>query len=1000
MFALALAGAIAAAAVSISQVIAAPPSQAAGEVLPGRYIVVLEDGAVLKGKKGKDAGPAAVAKDHGVAPDFVYGSALRGFAGPAAAKQAKALAADPRVASVEPDRTVRALAQSLPTGVDRIDADANPTAAIGEDGGEVPVTVAIIDTGIDLDHPDLNVATGLGMTCASGKPSFDDQNGHGSHVAGSVAALDNETGVVGVAPGAPVAPVRVLSPNGSGSLSCVIAGIDHVTANAEAIAVANMSLGWQGNSPGARTAIQGSVEAGVVYAVAAGNESDDVYGPDGEFGSGDEYEPASYPEVAAISALADSDGSSGGGGGDTAYGPDDSFATFSNFSAAVVGENPVESPGKAVDLLLPGVAILSTYKDGGYATASGTSMASPHAAGLAALHIAANGRASDAAGVATIRQALIDAGRDQASGLRLAHPETEPDEFPEPLGWAGSSVVNAAPTAADASATTDEDSPVTVTLEGADPESCELDFSIVSGPTSGSLGAIGDEACTAGEPNSDSATVEYTPDPDFNGEDSFVFRVTDGDGAFDEATVTITVNAVNDAPVANDDSASTDVDTSVTVNVLANDSDVDGDSLTIDRYDAESAAGGSVSCDTETGECAYTPAEGFSGEDSFAYEATDGELASNTATVTIGVSSPPSAEAVSTSTKEDSPVPVTLEGADPESCELDFSIVSGPASGSLGAIGDEACVEGEPNNDSATVDYTPEADFNGEDSFVFKVTDGDGASDEATVTVTVEAVNDAPVAEDDAYSTGEGETLAVEAPGVLGNDSDVDGDSLAASLVSGPSNGTLELNADGSLAYEPETGFSGEDSFAYEASDGALVSNTATVTIAVEAAAPSGFLDDFEGDVSGWSASGFWHLADDTECVTPGYVSATHSFYFGSESKCSYKDGRKQVLGALTSPELAVGAEATLTFGSWREVESYSGGAYDKTWVEVSHDGGASWTTVWYRDSTDPSLVEWTTESVALSPSGETALVRFRFDTVDGVANEYRGWLIDDVAVG
>ena len=900
MFGLLLAAMVAATTIGISQAVAAPPGppqssppgQSSADVLPGRYIVVLKGDA---GKPGK--GPAAVAKDHGVAPDFLYKSALRGFAGPASAKQAKALAADPRVASVEPDRTVHALAQDLPTGVDRIDADVNSTAAIGD----VLVTVAVIDTGIDLDHPDLDVAAGLGMSCASGKKTPDDQNGHGSHVAGSIGALDNSIGVVGVAPGAEVVPVRVLSPNGSGSLSCVIDGIDHVTLKAATIAVANMSLGWQGNSSGTRTAIEGSVAAGVVYTVAAGNEGDDVYGPDGKFGSGDEYEPASYPEVAAISALADSDGTAGGSGANTSYGPDDSFATFSNYSATVVAENPVKSPGKAIDLLLPGVAILSTYKDGGYATISGTSMASPHAAGLAALHIAGNGRATNAAGVAEIRQALIDAGRDQASGKRLLalHLATEPDSNHEPLGWAGSTTTNSSPTAIAASDSTAEDTAVSVTLAGSDVESCELGFSIVSGPANGSLGAIGDEACVAGTPNADTATVTYTPNADFNGADSFVFRVTDGDGAFDEATVSVTVDAVNDAPLAGDVSVSTPEDTeaSWTPDV----SDVDGDVLT----------------------CSI-PAEG------------------------------------------------------------------GPSNGAASVASN--CSSGS---------YTPNPDFNGADSFTYKVSDG-SASDTATVSVTVSAVNDAPLAVDDSASTDVDTAVSLN---VLSNDSDLDGDSLALDRydTSSAAGGSVSCElASGECTYAPPSGFSGEDSFTYEATDGALVSNTATVTIGVEAAAPSGFLEDFEGDVSSWTASGYWHLADDTGCTSPspGYTSATHSAYFGNGSTCSYANRRKQVLGTLTSPSIGVGGSATLSFSSWREVESYAGSAFDRTWVEVSYDGGASWETVWYRDSSDPSLAEWTAESVALSPGGESVRVRFRFDTVDGVANDYRGWLIDDVSVG
>ena len=146
--------------------------------------------------------------------------------------------------------------------------------------------------------------------------------------------------------------------------------------------VVNMSVGWLESDANSRafhrTAIQGAVNAGIVVVVAAGNEEDDVYGPDGTLDNDSDYIPASFPEAATISALADSDGEPGGNGADTSAGKDDSFASFSNFSASVAAGNPVTSPGDAIDLLLPGVSILSTYKGGMHATYSGTSMSSPH----------------------------------------------------------------------------------------------------------------------------------------------------------------------------------------------------------------------------------------------------------------------------------------------------------------------------------------------------------------------------------------------------------------------------------------------------------------------------------------------------------------------------------------------------------------------------------------------------------------------------------------------
>jgi len=198
-------------------------------------------------------------------------------------------------------------------------------------------------------------------------------------VAGIIAALDNSIGVVGVAPQAKLIPVKVLDRTGSGTWSSVICGIDWVTANASSlgIKVANMSLGGTGtsdnncgntNSDALHKAVCRSRDAGVTYVVAAGNES----------GSASKLVPAAYDDaVITVSALADSDGKPGGLGPKTSYGPDDTFATFSNY-------------GSIVDLGAPGVSIYSTYKGGKYATMSGTSMASPHVAGVAALYISGN----------------------------------------------------------------------------------------------------------------------------------------------------------------------------------------------------------------------------------------------------------------------------------------------------------------------------------------------------------------------------------------------------------------------------------------------------------------------------------------------------------------------------------------------------------------------------------------------------------------------------------
>ena len=418
---------------AFSQKRIAPKKRQQG-IIPGQYIVTFQDYIQEPGVVAE-----RLAKLYKFGLRHVYKRALKGFSAKMTENIAEYLKQDPDVAFVEPDRRVYAVAQTVPTGVMRIQADQNSTAQ----SSPVDVDVAIIDTGIDLDHPDLNVVENTRCTTAWGScmdGQGDDDNGHGTHVAGTVAALDNDLGVLGVAPGARLWAVKVLDRNGSGYLSWVIKGIDWVTAHAAEIEVANLSLSWQGNSSSARQAMQNSVAQGVVYVVAASNEAQDVYGADGIFGTADDIEPASYPEVATISAMCDTDGQTGGTGAPGSYGADDSFASFSNFSRSVIPQNPVTSPGAAIDLSLPGVDILSTYINGSYAIGSGTSMASPHAAGLAALYIAENGRASDAAGVYAIRQALIDAGveQDNENGLSVLN---DPDGNWERLGWAGTEAI-------------------------------------------------------------------------------------------------------------------------------------------------------------------------------------------------------------------------------------------------------------------------------------------------------------------------------------------------------------------------------------------------------------------------------------------------------------------------------------------------------------------------------------------------------------------------------
>jgi subtilisin family serine protease len=290
----------------------------------------------------------------GFRAEHVFSAALRGFSARLTARQIADLEDDPNVALVEPDGEMHTFAQTLPWGINKIDADISSTLAGNGSGAITNVNVYIIDTGIGA-HQDLNRVAHVNF--AGGRN--DDCHGHGTHVAGTASARDNAVDVVGVAPGAPLTGVKVLSCNGSGSTSGVIKGVDWVTANAKKPAVANMSLGG-GASTALDNAVKNTAASGVFYALAAGNSGANACNSSpARAGAGTNN---------GIMTVAATDSS-------------DREASWSNY-------------GNCVDIWAPGVSILSTRRGGGTTTMSGTSMASPHGAGAAALYLSDNTNAS------------------------------------------------------------------------------------------------------------------------------------------------------------------------------------------------------------------------------------------------------------------------------------------------------------------------------------------------------------------------------------------------------------------------------------------------------------------------------------------------------------------------------------------------------------------------------------------------------------------------------
>jgi subtilisin len=379
----------------------------------GRWIVVY--------KKGTDVGTTArrQATKIGFATERTFSHTIRGFSAALDPRQVRLLRNDPSVAAIVPDERIALAAQSYPTGINRVGTRISAVAKIDGLDGRVDADVAIVDTGISKIVADLNVAGGYNCSTTD-RTAWRDVHGHGTHVAGTVGAIDNASGVVGVAPGVRLWAVKILNDSGSGLLSWYVCGLDWIAAQRDPADAArpkfesvNMSVAKSGKDDAAcgsknadilHAAICRLVASGVTVVAAAANDSANAAG----------RVPAAYNEVITVSALADTDGKPGGLGGHRCYSwgsydADDTFANFSNY-------------GSDIDLIAPGKCIWSTVP-GGYAYMSGTSMAAPHVAGAVALLKASRPQLKPA----EVREAL------QYLGNSNWKTTTDPDSIHEKL---------------------------------------------------------------------------------------------------------------------------------------------------------------------------------------------------------------------------------------------------------------------------------------------------------------------------------------------------------------------------------------------------------------------------------------------------------------------------------------------------------------------------------------------------------------------------------------
>ena len=780
------------------------------------------------------------------------------------------------------------------------DADIDAPEAWARSTGSPNVTVAVIDSGVDYTHPDLAANYAGGQDFFNGDLDPMDDQGHGTHVAGIIAAaMNNPTGdpaaaegVVGVAPNARILAYKVCGADGSCSDFAIQEAI--AQAIADHAMVINMSFGGPDYSQSMDEALQTAWAAGLVLVAAAGNNGTEAL-----------TYPAALRNVISVGA----------------FDEDDNRASFSTF-------------GSWVDIAAPGNVIMSTYPmaqcaasdvpgdTGCYTWLSGTSMASPFVAGAAALvwsrgDVTSNQQvvdillnSADPAGVASARldtwtahgglnianalayavsnlPPVADAGPDQdvtdtgfdgvelvtldGSGSRDADGTIVSYEWQEggtsiatgatATAWltagthtltlkvtdnAGDSgtdnvtiavtTPNRPPAVSDTGATAVVGTPVSIALGATDFETCELTFSVVQAPGSGTLGSMQDLPCLAGSPNGDTASITYTPAS--VGTHTFTYKANDGSADSNIGTVTVIV--VNRPPAASDTSASTVVGTPVTISLGATDMEtcelafavVQGPtSGTVGAMQDQACVAGTPNSDTAR--ITYTPAS--VGTHTFTYTANDGSADSNIATVSVTVTNrPPTASDASASTVVGAPVTITLAAADAETCDLTFSIVQTPGSGTLGAMQGQACVAGSPNIDTAQITYTPASV--GTHAFTYKANDGIADSNMATVTVTV--VNRPPAASDRSASTVVGTPVTITLGAM-----DAETCDLTFSVVQTPGSGTLGAmqdlacvagspNSDSArITYTP--GSTGTYAFTYKANDGSADSNTATVTITV-----------------------------------------------------------------------------------------------------------------------------------------------------------------------
>ena len=726
--------------------------------------------------------------------------------------QLKQLAGEPGVKTVEPDVSLQAfdLEYDNAWGVKQIGTQAVHDAGIWGDG----VKVAVIDTGIDYIHDDPrqqpyvvdpeflhNYKGGYDFVNNDADPM--DDNGHGTHVAGILAAEKNGYLVVGVAPHVDLYALKILDAAGNGDESNLILALQWAVDHD--IDVVNMSLGTHTRRPGARrprSRTRRPPASSWSRRPATRSPSRTIF-----YGCPVAY-PAAYPQVLSTTFTNQSDALTGF----SCTGPEVDFA----------------SPGDHDLLDGPGRARARTARPHGYtALERDLDGVAPPRGRRRPAPLARGSPTRARPGCSTTCRAQLCSTADDRLRRRL---DADPDERPalrEVLRLRRdrrerrSACRCYRPTPrlrTDDTATTAEDTPVSVTVlaNDTDPNNDPLTVTGATDPPHGTAAVQGD------------GTVLYTPDANYNGSDSFTYTVSDGTHT-DTGAVAMTVTPGEDPPVATDDALVTLLNTAANVAVLANDTDIDGDALTVTGASVPSHGTATVLPD---GSITYAPNLGYNGSDGFDYTVSDGNGGSDVGHVAVTVaasSTPPNAVDDAAGVNEDGSVDVAVLAND-----------SDPNGGGLTVTSVGAAAHGIATlNGNGTVHYVPAANYNGADSFGYSIRDSIGFTDSATVSVTVSPVNDPPTAASDTASTQRGHARPRSTS--VANDSDVDGDTLTPIAIGGSPVGAVAINGNGTIQYTPPPNYYGSDSFSYTVSDGhgGTASANVSVTIAAVNDAPT-----------------------------------------------------------------------------------------------------------------------------------------------------------------